>query len=239
MLSWTDSQWDVVLTLHQNVTPFNLRPLTTLIVSFLYTNFSISIGTAFIIQQYSILFIFFVSFSYYLKGLGFTKKNILIGLWILGFSYPILCLHFIPNFTWDDIWLYISLVWVLHFFVKEKYLISAVFLTFGALNREVIFIILPLLYLSRNKDNHKYSQMTLYIVPITLYLLYRLLAAPEIFPGRFSHFIDNFANLDKARQSIYSLIISFGYLWALFIFSTNLSGPQVSKICLHRAPFSL
>ena len=228
-LSFSDARWIQILELHQDAIPFNLRPLTSFIVYLLSTNFPISIATAFIIQQYSLLFILFVSFGYYLKGLGFTRKDTIIGLWFLGFSYPILCLHFIPNFTWDDLWLYISLVWVIYFFIKEKYLISAVFLTFGALSRESIFIVLPFLYIFRNKHKNKCSQVALCIAPIALYLIFRLLIAPEIVPGRFGQLFVNFATLDIAKQSLYSLIVSFGYLWILFIVSAKESVKIVNK----------
>ncbi len=229
LLNFSDARWAQILELHQNVVPFNLRPLTSFIVFSLSANFQISLVTAFIIQQYSLLFILFVSFGYYLKALGFSGKDTIIGLWFLGFSYPIFCLHFIPSFTWDDIWLYISLVWVVYFFIKEKYLISAAFLTFGALSRESIFIVLPFLYLYRNKREGRGFRIALYVAPLALYLIYRLSIAPEIIPGRFGQLFENFATLDTTRQSLYSFVVSFGYLWVLFMVSAKESANMVNR----------
>lgn len=132
---------------------------------------------------------------------------------MLAFSYPVLCIHFIPNFSWDDLWAYIALIWVVYFFLKEKYFLTVIFFSFAILSRESSVLILPFFYFYKNQKGFRLSHKILLSMSIAAYLLYRMWLFPDFNPNRFSNIINNFVDLNSTKQSLYSLFISFGYLW--------------------------
>lgn len=216
LLNYSDSQWNDALALHQNEMPFSMRPMTSGAIVVLQEFFSVR--TSFIIHQYALLFLLFISFAIYLKSLSFRSRTIIGGLVMLAFSYPILCLHFIPNFSWDDIWAYIGITWMAYFFFKDRFILSAICLAFAVLNRESVLVILPLFYFYRKEKNISTAQLLLLVSPALLYIVYRGAFFPDFLPGRFTRLLANFGSLGEGHQSLYSLFISFGYLWVAGLF---------------------
>lgn len=221
LLNYSDAQWNDALALHQNEMPFSMRPMTVGAIVVLQNFFSVR--TSFILHQYALLFLFLVSFAIYLESLSFSRKAVLGGVIILSLSYPVLCLHFIPNFSWDDIWAYIGLTWMAYFFFKDRFLLSAICLAFAVLNRESVLVVLPLFFLYRKEKNISTLQLLLLVSPALLYIVYRGTFFPDFLPGRFTRLLANFGSLGELHQSLFSLFISFGYLWVVGLFFDNKS----------------
>jgi hypothetical protein len=214
MLRQDEQTWRQRLEYHESEYPFSLRPLTNVASRVLTEQAGLTVRDAFIVGQYPLLFVLFVSFAGYLRMLGLRQNRQIIGVWMLGLSFPILCVHFIPNYTWDDLWAYIGLVWMAGFLARGKFFFAAVCLTFAALSRESMLIAAPAIFVFRRDESWR-KRLIAALLPIVLYGAYRLLLFPDVLAGRFTRLLVNFGDAGEVRQTIHSLFVSFGCLWVL------------------------
>ncbi len=217
MLLYSLTEWESVYQIHQSEIPFRLRPFTNLTLYYLVNFFSLSISKAFIIHQYLLLFLFFVSLVFYFKILSFSQAQRILGLTITAFSFPILCLHFIPNYTWDNLWMYIGLIWFGYFIIKQNYYVASLFLLFSAFSHESALFVTIGFYFFRNKSKSQLNWILPSLIPVVGYLIFRTIVYPDVMTERFSHIIGNFENTDATRQTIFSIIVSFGWMWAVMV----------------------
>ncbi|MFH1894159.1 MAG: hypothetical protein ABIK83_15930 [Candidatus Zixiibacteriota bacterium] len=217
MVTQDDELWTRRIEFHENEFPYSIRPLTNVTTRSFANVFEISIKHAFALSQYILVFILFLSFRYYLKIIGMSQKQRVFGLWMLALSFPILCIHFIPNYSWDDLWAYIGLIWMAVFLFKSKLIHAALCLTFAMLSRENVILIAPAFFLIGSEKISWKKRLTALLIPIILYCGYRFIMFPEILSGRFTRLIVNFENLGEIRQTTYSVFISFGWLWGPLI----------------------
>lgn len=103
MLSWEDGRFERALVEHEDNPPSSLRPITSRMMRALVESSSVSYRTAFILTQYPALFVMLLCFGLTLHKAGFDHRRQTYGVLIAGFAYPVLCAHFVPNFTWDDL----------------------------------------------------------------------------------------------------------------------------------------
>ena len=218
--------------LHLTEFPFKLRPFTNMSMFFLTKCFNISLYHSFIIHQYILLSAFFISFAYFLKTINFELKERLIGLSITAFLFPILCIHFVPVFSWDDIWAYICIVWFLNFIIKDNFYTASLFLAVSMVSRESMVLVLPAYYIFRNKDRSNIKWLIPMILPVFIYGLIRCLFFPEVLEGRLTRFMVNFEDIDTVRQTIYSLFVSFGWMWTVLLLGAKNSSliPAQNKL---------
>ena len=220
MLSWEDERFERALVEHENNPPSSLRPITSRMMRALVESSSVSYRTAFILTQYPALFVMLLCFGLTLHKAGFDHRRQTYGVLIAGFAYPVLCAHFVPNFTWDDIWAYLGLVWFLYFLLDKKLYAAALALAFAAMNRENALAALPAFYFFRDtQDSQKGAALKQWIapalIPLTAYIVYRLWLYPDALPGRFTRLPVNFTDLERTRQSLYSLFVSYGWIWTV------------------------
>lgn len=213
MLRQDDTMWQGYLENHRTMAPFSLRPLVTQATSIISNLTGLSIKQAFIINQYPLLFLMFLSFAVFLKRLGFKLKSRLLGMMVLGFCYPILCIHFIPNYTWDDIWLYLGIIWMSYFLIDGRIFQAAVIMLFTTLGREHILMFAPVFLIWARPGKSLMKIGLALAIPILGYAVYRYLMFPDVFYDRFQYWAQNFADIPATRQSLYSLMISFGWVW--------------------------
>jgi hypothetical protein len=238
MLRQSDSMWQATVDLHETSAPFSLRPLTTQTTIFIAHATGLSLKWSFVLNQYLLLFLLFLSFAVFLRKLGMNKRDRIIGLIVLGTAYPILCLHFIPNYTWDDLWLYLGVVWMSYFLVDGRVVPAAFVMLLSALGREHILMFAPMFFVWGRPRNSYGGIIAALLIPIIGYGLYRYFQFPEIAPGRFAQWAKNFANAEMTRQTLYSLFISFGWLWAAFLLAiqampndrSNVGGDNEAKL---------
>ncbi len=216
MLRQSDDMWQATVELHETSAPFSLRPLTTQATIFIAYATGLSLKWSFVLNQYPLLFLLFLSFAVFLRKLGMNRRDRIIGLIVLGMAYPILCVHFIPNYTWDDLWLYLGVVWMSYFLVDGRLIPAAIAMLLSALGREHILMFIPVFFVWGRTRNSFGRIIAALLIPIIGYGLYRYFQFPEIAPGRFAQWAKNFANAETTRQTLYSLFISFGWLWAVF-----------------------
>jgi len=217
MLQQSDDMWKATVELHDSASPFSLRPLVTQATIAIAHVTGISMKWAFILSQYPLLFVLFLSFAVFLRKLGMNRRERLIGLIILGTAYPVLCLHFIPNYTWDDLWLYLGVVWMSYYLVDGRIFPAAAVMLLTTLGREHILMFAPMFFVWGRPRNSYSKIISALLIPMVGYGVYRYLQFPDIAPGRFEQWAKNFADVEMTRQTLYSLFISFGWLWAVFV----------------------
>ncbi|MCH9032264.1 MAG: hypothetical protein IIB00_08410 [candidate division Zixibacteria bacterium] len=213
MLQWDETRWDELVELHSEDLPFRIRPFTNVAVTALVDTFSLSNRDAFVITQYSLIFAFLLSFTALLSKMEFRARERLLGMWALGFSFPILCIHFIPNFTWDDLWAYLGLIWMTYFLLDKRLYPAALCLIFASLSRENVLITAVAFYFFRNPRESWRSWVLPAALGCGVYVLYRFVVFPDFLPGRLSRLPVNFSDINAAKQSIHSLFVSFGWIW--------------------------
>lgn len=201
--------------LHLTEFPFKIRPFTNFSIYVITKYLNISLLYSFILHQYLLLTVFFVSFAYFLRSIHFSSKERIIGLSITAFLFPILCIHFVPVYSWDDIWSYIFIVWFLYYIIKDKYYMASLFLILAMISRESMALVLPAFYIFRNPKKLNYNWIFPTVFPLIIYGILRILFFPELLEGRLTRFIVNFNDLNAVRQSIFSLFVSFGWMWVV------------------------
>ncbi len=222
-LIWCDSpmkasadHWDFRIKTHLTGYPFSIRYLTTQSTLIIHSLTGLAYRESFYILQYTLAFILGLSFYAYLKEWGFGRKWSNIGVFILMSSYPIVAAHFEPVHTWDDFWTYLFLILTFTALLRKKPIWGAVFFTLCCFSREQAVMYLPiyaggLIILSeREKWNRKIIPL---LLPVLIFgIFYMLVRKAESFP-RYEYIIVNFTNFIRARDSIYSIFISFGFVW--------------------------
>jgi hypothetical protein len=212
-LAEDEAMWQNRLELHQGNPPFSLRPFTSAVTGFLSEQYGLSLRDAFVVGQYPLVFALLWSFALFLKRLMFSIRQQLYGMWALALSFPILCVHFIPNFSYDDLWAYIGLVWMAYCLVAGRLFLASACLLFAALSRESVLIVFPAFFVFRGREISLRTCLLAAVLPVALYLAYRLMLYPEIRSGRFTRLPVNFADAGETRQTLHSLFVSFGWLW--------------------------
>lgn len=230
MLRQSDDMWQATVELHDTSSPFALRPLTTQTTILIAHATGLSMKWSFVLNQYLLLFLLFLSFAVFLRRLGLNGRQRLIGLIVLGMAYPVLCLHFIPNYTWDDLWLYLGVVWMAYFLVDGRVFPAAIVMLLTTLGREHILMFAPVFFVWGRPKNSFGRVIASLLIPVVGYALYRYLQFPDIAPGRFAQWAKNFGNTEMTRQTLYSLFVSFGWLWGAFVLTIRSAPPADSGV---------
>ncbi|KAA3631761.1 MAG: hypothetical protein DWP97_12390 [Calditrichaeota bacterium] len=223
---------------HQTAYPFKLRPFTSMAMFYL-NEMHLSFLWSFIVHQYGLLFLFFISITRLLKQFELTQTDRIIGLFITALTFPILCIHFVPVYSYDDIWAYLCVVWMFYFIIKDKFYIAALFWMISLISRESMVLLFPLFFIYRNKSKSIFSWCIPMMLPVFFYSSARIFFFPEVLEGRFTRLIVNFENADTIRQTIYSLFISFGWLWAFIIVPFKNQSDEDKKLYLSAIVISL
>lgn len=213
MISWDQEYWRETVAIHTNSYPFSLRPLTTGAVLFLSESFHISLRNSFILVQYPALLCIFFSFGRLLLELGFSSSRCLIGVCALAFCFPLLGAHFTPNFTWDDYWGYLALIWMTVFLLRGRLLYAALALATVAITKENLLVALPALYFFRDRTKSPGRWLGALALPVVVFVAYRLYRLGYIAEETISKFTFNFSDFNQSRQSLFSLLEAFGLFW--------------------------
>jgi len=224
--------WRKSLELHLNHYPFNIRfPQTqaTLLVNRL---FGLPLKESFYILQYILGFLLGPLFYNYLKTLGFGRNWSLVGLAALMLSFPILCAHFEPVHTWDDIWMYGFLILTFSALLKNNWLVASLFFTLGCFAREQMILFYPIFFIEGFYSREKFGNRKLLLgllIPVVIYGTFIFLTYQSPDAKRWSLFFYNFENTARAADAVVSLWISFGFLWFLAVAGTFSLIPKRSE----------
>lgn len=209
--------WQQRIVLHEEYYPFEARQFTTFTVRMLSKSASIPLVQAFVILQYTLFFCLGLAFYFYLRAIGFSVSWALFGQLLFLGSYPVLCAHFQPIYTWDDFWEYLALILAFYFVLKERLVAAGIVFAIGILARETTIMFYPVfafVVLQRTRSLPK-QRMSALLLPLIIFIGYMAITLVPPDMRRFINFDKNFLDPAWAKNSIFSFMVSFGVLWVI------------------------
>jgi hypothetical protein len=217
-----DAIWQARLNLHYSADVFRVRPLTSAIVTFLTTNYGLSIKTAFLSLQFTLFFLTCPAVYFYLKQLGYNHRYSIVGMIMFMLSLPVFLAHFDPVYTWSDFWMYLMVPLSLGWAIKNKLVLSALAMAIALVARETTLIFLPILCLMiyRRYDRGWLKAPLIGGLTIVLFLIIRAMFVGFFFPEPEYGFYSNFNCFLRIRGAIFSVIVSLGFIWVVGLYQT-------------------
>ena len=219
-LHYPEDTRKVTVTYHLENEIFNKRPLTTSMVVFLVEAAGLSYQTSFFLLQFFLYFLTGPAFYYYLRQLKFTNGPALGGMALFLLCQPVLMAHFEPIHTWDDFWMYIFVPLSLGLALGGRIIPAALAMSAALLSRETTLLYLPFLFMAacKSASKRKAANGVLAIaVSIIAFLVLRIaLYGTETAPP-YDCLTFNFENALRTRDTIFSFLVSLGFLWVIGI----------------------
>ncbi len=215
-MSLSEEIWQKMLEFHLTWYPFSIRYFTSYSVLFLQNAFSLPVRESFFMLQFSLAFVLALVFYRYLRVLSFSQQQSTVGVFLLLSSYPILCAHFEPVHTWDDFWSYLFVTMAVTSVIRGKLGAGMVYFTLGCFAREQTLLFYPVLVVAAgwfSKDVSPLRRTLWLLSPLIVYGAFygALWQNPD--PKRFELIRFNFEHSLRTRDTIFSLFISFGFIW--------------------------
>ena len=212
----SDEVWDNRVAFYADYYPMSCRYFTTYTMYFLKDVFGLKYVTGYVFLQYTLFIALGLSFYKYLRALEFSRILSNLGLVLLLGSYSVLCFSVIPLYTWDDFWQYLFTILAFLLIVKRQCLWASIAFTLGILARETTLFLYPaflfaLFVLPKIDLKQKLAAAGL---PLFVYGAFSLLTFEPPSPARWHNFGKNFMNTGRSQNSVYSFLVSFGFLWA-------------------------
>ena len=214
-LAQSEEIWIKKIRMSMEYYPFSARYFTDYSMFALRTLLGLQNKTCFFIVQGSLFLALGVAFHTMLRALGFSIKSATLGLILMLASYPILCAFTLPVHTYDDFWQYLAMVLVFLLILRDRPVWASVVFAIGALAREPILLFYPILLYAAftNCNMGRRDRVIMALIPIAIYGLYALFTFQQPEEVRFHNFDKNFLNPEWAKNSVFSFIISFGFVW--------------------------
>lgn len=208
--------FQTVLDYHRQTYPFSIRPFTTQTILILHNWFGISAKIAFFGINLTLSLVLGPCFYLYLKQVGFDYTWSRVGTFLLISAYPILAAHFEPVHTYDDFWVYLFTLLAFTMLVQSRPAGAILWFTLSCFAREQSFVLYPALVFglwqfSRHLGTSR--KLSYCLFPIIIYGAYFATVAQPLENDRFSLIVFNFETWLRSRDTIFSLFISFGFLW--------------------------
>lgn len=216
-----ESDWAARLEYHQTNDAFKVRPLTTPIVEWMHRSVGFSVKTSFFLLQFLLFLISGPGFYFYLRQLPVSSPTALTGMTIYYLSFPVLLAHFDPVYTWDDFWVYIAIPFSFAFLLRRAVVLSLAALALSILARETSLIFVPIwIYCARTKAGVKCSTaICLAAGAIAVAAGIRYYFADGALSGEQTIRLSfNFTDWPRTRDTIFSLVVSCGFLWVVGIY---------------------
>ncbi|MCM2272761.1 MAG: hypothetical protein NDJ18_09445, partial [candidate division Zixibacteria bacterium] len=172
--------------------------------------------------QYLLLAITGVLFYRFLRARGFAFGAAFTGLALFLSAYPVLLGFSEPVHTWDDIWVYASLILTIGALFKRRVMAAAFFFAVGLFAREQILTFFPVFLAGVwiFGDTHgRRTRVLISLAPLLVYLPFFLPAYRATVPMEEIGSI-NWGTAERSANSLFSLINSFGWLWLTWVFGT-------------------
>jgi hypothetical protein len=215
-MAHSEKIWQDMLHFHLSWYPFSVRYFTSYPVLIMHELFSWPVRESFFILQFSVAFLLGPCFYRYLRTISFNQYQSYLGTFLLLSSYPILCAHFEPVHTWDDFWAYLFVTLALTSVIQRRLGPGMVFFTLGCFAREQTLLFYPVFIMAAAlfvKDTSAGKKALWLMLPLAIYGIFTVIVweAPE--PKRFRLIYFNFEQALRTRDTLFSLFISFGFIW--------------------------
>ena len=196
--------------------PYSIRPFLAYSIELLTRLFSLEVKTSFFLIQFSLAAAIGLSFYYYLRQLSFSVGWSRLGLFLVLSAYPILAAHIEPMHTRDDLWAHLFMVLALLTLLKSRMTAGIVWFTLAIFAREqslLLFGAFLLVAWLRCEQIPRRRLVLLSLLPLLIYGIYYAITWQEPDPVRFSLIQFNFENHLRTSDTLFSLFISFGFMW--------------------------
>ncbi|UCD16809.1 MAG: hypothetical protein JSV44_10165 [Candidatus Zixiibacteriota bacterium] len=208
--------WQRRVEVHLSEYPFSSRYFTNYATLFIHRVLPLPFRESFFTLQFLLAFLLGPAFYFYLKQLGFDRAVSKLGLLLLYTAYPILAAHIQPVFTWDDIWVYLFLALAFGFNARKNLPAGAVFFLLASFAREQTIIFYPVYVVSIRlfcKDKRIRELILYMLLPLLIYLPFWLGIHVRRGVDPFDHLHFNFEHALRTSDSIFSALVSFGFIW--------------------------
>jgi hypothetical protein len=226
-MHYEESHWQQRLELHQSHPAFKARPFTTNFVLLIKNAFGLSHRTAFFILHFLLLIISGPVFYCFLSRLGFDFRPAIWGMIIYFLSLPVFMAHFDPVYTWSDFWVYIFIPLSFIYLLQRKYIPAILAFMIAMMARETTLIFLPVWFLfAYSHEAGKPARPVtacIAILILSVSLRFIIFGTESVSLHSFVEF--NFNNALRSSDTIFSLLVSLGFVWALGLFQL-FSTPQ-------------
>ena len=225
--------------------PFRFRILTPLLVSFL--PFETVIG--FSIINITALVLTSIIFYFFLKKLGFSANQNLLGL--IFFIYSPITIFLLQNICMVDFLLYFFFISALYSLLIEKRILFTIIMSIGLINKETILLVLIFYFFWELKINNKsfihscISTFLSSIIPLIVFVLIRL-SLGDLGADYFN--LNSIINILKLHYQnflinpfypFFQFYLPFGMLWILSILGFSKNKVEFLKILTVIVPFAL
>jgi hypothetical protein len=219
-LNHSEESWGLKLDLHSSADVFRVRPLTTGIVQFLNEEIGLPVKTAFFGLQFLLFFLMCPALYFFFRQLGYDDKYSTTGMIIFALSLPVFLAHFEPVFTWSDFWLYLMVPLSLGLAIRGKIILAAATMACAMVARETAVLFIPILFgiIYRQENGGIGKSLLVSFLTLALFLGGRVLFVGFYFPDPEYGFQFNFDGVLRTIDSVFSLIVSLGFIWVVGIY---------------------
>jgi hypothetical protein len=196
--------------------PYSIRPFLAYSIELLTRLFSLEVKTSFFVIQFSLAAAIGLSFYYYLRQLSFSIGWSRLGLFLVLSAYPILAAHIEPMHTRDDLWAHLFMILALLSLLRSRMTAGIVWYTLAIFAREqslLLFGAFLLVAWLRCEKIPRRRLVLLSLLPLLIYAVFYAITWQEPDPVRFSLIQFNFENHLRTSDTLFSLFISFGFMW--------------------------
>lgn len=206
--------------IHKIDPSFAKRPLTTFFIEALSKCTSLTIGEAFTIVNFTLLFFCGIALFYLAKLALGDVKNSNYSVLFFYLSFTILFSFFPTNYSYDEPLQYLLLFGSLFALIKKKWGLFILYFSFSLVARESSIILLPAIALYfMTKEFKLITRILVVILPVCFYIVFLYVfmkisglgdRTSSDFSGRLSHFLINFQDQKYGIESLFSLVLAIG-----------------------------
>lgn len=235
MLIHSDAIWVKRIALHHGMYPFSIRIFTTFTTELVAWLTGLSTRWAFSVHQFALMWLLGLVMYWYLRGLRLAHAYAVAGIVMLLSAYPVMCAFFEPVYTWDDLWQYAFLAAAFGALLRSRSVLGAVLMCLALAARETTGSYLPAyVLLAMTVPVNGNRRAALLMGPVLFLLLYMVLFYQFHYANELGRFKTNFGNPAAAANTLYSLVVSNGYLWVTGLLALVISGRRLLSDRLER-----
>lgn len=216
----SEERWQEIVQYHVEFYPFSVRVLTTYPVLWIHQMTGLPLRETFFVFQYLLMAAVGLALYRFLLLLGYAERSGQVGLVLFLGSFPVLFAHSEPIFTWDDPWVYLALVLSFTALIRRNALTASLWFTLGLFAREQTVLYFPVFLLGLwllQERPLQWHVIGAAILPPALFLPFWFFVWQEPDPMRYQLLAYNFSDWPHTINSLFSLFISFGFLWVAWI----------------------
>ena len=218
----SEQVWSERVAFHHSLLPFQVRPLTNGILDAGHDLLGLPYKTTFFTLQFLLYLVCLPVFWYYLRTLEFSPAYSLSGMVIFGLMLPLFLAHFDPIYTWSDFWVYLGLPLSFAALIRRRYVLSLLAMALAIVTRETSLLFVPVWFVfAYSANGHKWLwAAVLAALPVIFATAIRMTSVHAVSVIPTWDFDFNFATGLRASDSLFSTLVSLGFIWVVGLSQT-------------------